>query len=329
MTIVSLLSEKSLERQLHEQLCQGQLPDCFLYVGQGAGNWLALDRSPRFGIASGLTELLRRNVGEVARLLARWPQAGDSRACDEIGHKLDVLSVGVGEGIKERILLDALLPLVRVRYLAVDISRPLVEKALAVVAHLDIDSVGVVSMLEELPRLRCYRQRPTVLCLLGNNFCNYEPTSLLDMLRRELAPHDRLLLDCHLCPEGPPADGWRRRVEASYRNQTNVAFNLGPLVQRGVRPEDCQFQLDLELVPGPHGDVFRTFKQIDILRDSVVRLGGQLLPLRHGQRIQMGFTYKYRPSQVVGLLADHGLGILGQWSSEDGENLLLLAGRTK
>lgn len=329
MPIISLLSEESLEQQLHDRLRRGELPDCFLYVGQGAGNWLALDHSPQFGVASGLTELLRRNVGEVASLLTGGGQDGLTSADGNSDEGLDLLSIGVGEGLKERILLEALLPLAGVRYLAVDVSRPLVEKALAAVAHLDIETLGVVSMLEELPGLARYRQGPAVLCLLGNNFCNYHPAELLGMLARELTPQDRLLLDCHLCPEGKASDDWRQRVEASYRSQTNVAFNLGPLVQRGVRPEDCRFRLDLEQVSGPRGEVFRTFKNIDILRDSVLTLGSRKLALRRGQCIRMGFTYKYRRSQLLSLLADHDFGVLGQWLSQDGENLLLLAGKMK
>ena len=90
--VVTLVTEQDLERRLREHLLGGLLPDAYLYVGRGAGNWRA-GHSTGFRVASSLTQLLRQNADSLAPLLPKG---------------LELLSLGVGEGLKERILLEAM-----------------------------------------------------------------------------------------------------------------------------------------------------------------------------------------------------------------------------
>jgi uncharacterized SAM-dependent methyltransferase len=302
-----LVSAEALERELAECLRRSELPDHFLYLGEaGVAGWLELAESAEFDIAARLEDLLRESVAELA---------------DELPACCDVVSVGVGSGRKERLILEALRARGgRPRYFPIDISAPLVDMAAAEVAHLAPEGRALVAPLAALPRLAARHFRtPMLLCLLGNNSCNHEPEWLLPMLRRQLGPGDHLLLDFHLAPSDPEAA--RAQVEARYGGELNRAFNLGPLTRRGLDPAACELSLE---VVACQGLGCRTRKGIRIRRRARVRCGQEVVELREGTRLTLGFTYKYAPGVVEGLLARHGFEVRRRAASAEGDFLILL-----
>lgn len=311
MNKIEMVTPADLQARLAGCLRQRRMPDHFLYVGEdGTENWLALERSPQFPVASRLTELLRQSAQAIA-------------GC--VPPNVSLVSIGVGDGGKERILLAAMLPRGVARYCAVDISSAMVDVALETVAELAVERTGIVAFLEDLPCIRPYWRSPVLLCLIGNNFCNYEPDVLLDAIHGELEAGDCFLLDCHLSPpQSAQRAQWRQRVEQAYRSAQNVRFNIGPLVRHGMRPEDCLFRLELTTVDTPAGPVLRTCKHIEVLRDSMLTFPGQDVPLAAGETIQMGFTCKYTMMQVESYLEHHHFEQISRFVSGDGENLVVL-----
>lgn len=179
MNRVELVTEDVLEARLLRCLEERHMPDCFLYLGEsGVRNWLTLSASEAFPVAERLTCLLKESIPSIAR---------------HVPGRFDLVSIGVGGGEKERIMLEALTGQHDVSYVAVDISGGMVDEALRTVKGIDVGKTGVVAFLEDLGRLRRLWRSPVLLCLLGNNFCNYEPDGVLDAVHRELGPDDLLL----------------------------------------------------------------------------------------------------------------------------------------
>ena len=311
MKKIELVTTVDLEARLRPCLERRYMPDCFLYLGPaGVASWLELSNSQEFPVATRLTHLLRYSIPFLVQHVAAWS---------------DVVSVGVGSGEKERLLLEALGDKCINAYYAVDISSDMVEKALDTVAHLDVDKAGVVAFLEDLPQIRRLWKTPVVLCLLGNTFCNYEPEDILTKVRSVLTPADLFLFDCNLL--GARSNGEeqaKQAVEQVYRSRQNVSFNLGPLVERGLRPDDCDFHLDLVEADTSAGTLRRTSKSIQILRDTDVWCGDSAVRLAAGDIIQLGFTYKYTRAQVECYLERHGFRSLEMHASPSGDNLLAL-----
>ena len=84
MNKIELVTKDELEIKLYECLEQRQMPDYFLYLDHsGVRNWLALDSSDEFTVASRLTDLLRQNLPAIAT---------------HISGKFDMVSIGVGNG---------------------------------------------------------------------------------------------------------------------------------------------------------------------------------------------------------------------------------------
>ncbi len=316
MRKLMLTDAARLEGRLADHLRRRELPDAFLYTGTGgARQWLDLDRSGAFDIASALTDLLGRSAPRIA-------------ACLPGG--TDVLSLGVGAGAKERILLEWLVPPGTRRYVAVDVSECLVDRALALVEDMDLERIGVVAFCEELPHFRRRARSPTLVCLLGNNFSNYEPDMLLDLCASCLDPADRLLLDGHVLPDGAlRRRRWRRHVQAAYGSERNARFNLGPLLDRGLRREQAEFTLDLQDADTPAGPAVRTCKRIRVIDDVTLHLDGQTLTLPAGATLTLGFTYKYRRSQLHELLRRHGLAVELECRGGRDEYVLLLTRKTR
>lgn len=311
---MELMSDEILEERLRYHLDRRQLPDAFLYLGDsGATNWLALEASTRFPVASTLTTLLQEQVEPLARQTA---------------HCRSVVSIGAGDGQKEFILLRELRHYTRPVCHIIDVSHPMVEAALRTLGRLDIETHGVAAFCQDLDQLAPHWDRPALLCLLGNNFSNYDPAFLLNLLGRNLGPADALLLDASLLPEEEhDVRAWVREVEAIYNAAENVRFNLAPLVMRGMDPSSCRFELKLIRVPQPWGQVWRTRKRIHVLRPAVVQCGAATVAFVAGDMIEMGFTYKYRFTQLQDCLQQHGFALRDIRLDSSGGNVILLAAR--
>ncbi len=311
MNKIELVTKDELEIKLCECLEQRHLPDPFLYLGDsGVKNWLTLGSSPEFTIASQLTDLLRQSLPSIA---------------EHFSGRFDMVSIGVGNGEKERMLLEALVPRGMPTYYAVDISSEMVDQALNTVADIDVEKTGVVAFLEDLVRLRQLWNSPVLLCLLGNNFSNYDPDYLLETVHVQLQCDDLFLFDCHLFPTQRGGQGQgQEQEEQMYHSQLNVRFNIDPLVQRGMDPDSCAFHLDLLPIETSLGTIYRTRKWIEILKDSAVSCGPNKVWLKAGETISMGFTYKYTRSQVQGYLRWHSFQEIRLLSSPDDHNLLAL-----
>ena len=311
MNIVYLYTAQQLEDALYENLRQRRMPDCFLYMGNsGAENWLDLEQSQDFTVASRLTELLARNVDGIAGALP------DS---------LDVVTVGAGDGRKERRLLQALLAGGTIRYTVIDVSSKLVGAALQTAEDLEVEKLGIVAFWEDLPKLRRYWDSPFLLGLLGNNFSNYRPEQLLELVSSQMNEDDYFLFDAHLHPgEAAREDQWRMEVEEAYGSEKNARFNMWPIISHGADPRACRFNIALTEVETSAGSVYRTHKEIRILKPITLEFGDEKLELAEGEVIEMGFTYKYTLDTLRKLLAAEGFNTVKEFCDERAENALLL-----
>lgn len=306
-----MVNTHGLELMLKEFLEQRLLPDSFLYIcEQGKANWLALESSKQFPIASSLTELLHDNVGSIA-MHAR--------------NASTLVSIGAGDAKKEFILLTELLKTTSLSCQVVDVSSQMVDRAMETLNSLAIDVHGIVGFCENMEMFAHYWEHPILLCLLGNNFCNYDPAKLLGQVSKNLNAKDLFLFDCHLF-SGDQQDEelWRRDIEEIYNSPENAKFNIAPLVSRGMTPDSCCFELKLIKVNSPWGLIYRTSKQINIIKHAMVQCGSDTVAFSPGDIIQMGFTYKYRMDQLSAYLQKYNFDIVQSWLNPAGDNVILL-----
>ena len=321
---IIISGEKSMEERLCESLKSHELPDYLLYTGMGgAKNWLKLDGSETFPVARQLKDMLEENIASIVRFIP----AG-----------MSLVSVGVGSGEKERVLLEELIKKnlaekpasgkVPIRYYPVDISGQLVDIALEKVRDLPVEKKGIVGFIEDMPLLKKHWRLPVLFCILGNTFCNYEPEFILQLVYENLEQGDLFFFDASLFPDpdsGEDGHSARKSVLGTYASRENALFNMYPLLQYGMAPEDFDFELLLAHVDSRIGALYRTRKSLNILKDTEIRIGPETVSFRDGDVIRMGFTYKYTYDQVIAFLNIRGFDILKGFLNEDRKNAMILA----
>jgi uncharacterized SAM-dependent methyltransferase len=309
---IELITKEDLDAKFITCLKQRWMPDYFLYLGKtGVKNWLDLEKSPEFTIASGLTGLLCSNVQKLV---------------DFLPPLIDIVSIGVGDGSKEKLILEEVIKQRKARYFPVDISSPMVDEAFKKAANVGIEITGIVAFFEDLTHIKKYWKSPIILCMLGNNICNYHPDDLLSLICKELEKGDYFLFDCHLFSSQQDRGAhWRKTFSKAYHSELNIQFNLGPLIERGIDREDCSFKLDLINVKTPFGETYRTEKFIEILKNSKIAVGDSEITLHAGDVINMGFTYKYTAAQIEEHLQYYNFIVIKKFFDDNKENLLILS----
>jgi len=318
------INEKSMEDRLCECLKKCELPDYLLYTGTGgAKNWLKLDESETFPVARKLRLILEKNIASIVRFVP----AG-----------MSLVSVGVGSGEKEKILLEELIrknlaenPVsgkLSIRYYPVDISSQLVDAALKKVRNLPVEKKGIVGFIEDMPSLKRHWRLPVLFCILGNTFCNYEPEFILQLIYENLEQGDLFFFDANILPAQGSEENTRyakKSVLGTYSSRENALFNMYPLLHYGMLPEDFDFELSLGHVDSRIGALYRTRKNLNILKDAEIRIGQETISFRDGDIIRMGFTYKYTYEQIIAFLNIYGFDVLKAFLSEDRLNTMILA----
>lgn len=311
---VVLLTDERLEEMFVENLRKRILPDCFLYTGAGGTKrWLELAASKEFPVVSRLTDLLETSALAVSAFFSG---------------AVDLVSIGVGSGDKEKLLLEELMPACEINFVGVDVSARLLDEALNTVRRIDCAKTAIVARFEDIGKFERYWRGSVLLCMLGNTFCNFDPERVLRLVRKHLGPGDAFLFDCNLLPlsrtNGDAGQAFAEQVEKVYGSQVNRQFNIAPLLDRGMDPESCRFSIELKPVDTPAGSAFRTSKHVEVLEDSVISSTAGEVELAAGEVIRMGRTYKYRADQVRALLKRHHFDELGLFFNPDGDNLLAL-----
>jgi uncharacterized SAM-dependent methyltransferase len=319
---IVITSKEDIEGRFCQCLKNRELPDYLLYTGTGGTkNWLRLDGAEEFPVARQLKALLEKNLGSIVRFVPTG---------------MSLVSVGVGNGEKERIFLEALVRKnlaenpasgkVSIRYYPIDINSEFVDIALEKVNNLPIEKKGIVGFIEDMAVLKENWRLPILFCILGNTFCNYEPEFILQLVHENLEQGDLFFFDANLLPtEGPEAQSVRKSVLGTYASRENALFNMYPLLQYGMAPEDFDFEILLAHVNSKIGEVYRTRKSLYILKDTELTIGEKTIGFREGDVIRMGFTYKYTYDQITAFLEICGFEILKAFLSEDRVNTIILA----
>jgi len=249
---------------------------------------------------------------------------------------MGLVSVGVGNGEKEKVFLKALVRKnlaktpasrkVSIHYYPIDINNEFVDIALEKVEDLPIEKKGIAGFIEDMATFKKSWHSPVLFCILGNTFCNYEPEFILKLVRENLEQGDLFLFDANLLPaEGSEAQSAREAILGTYTSRENALFNMYPLLQCGMNLEDFDFELLLINVNSRIGSVYRTRKSLHILKDTELTIGEKTIDFRKGDVIRMGFTYKYTCDQIMTFLGTCGFEVLKAFLSDDQENALILA----
>jgi dimethylhistidine N-methyltransferase len=198
----------------------------YFYDREGSHLFEAICELPEYYLTRAETEILQSHAQQIALLFPG---------------NVTVIELGSGNAVKTRLLLEALLPgepgalatgVHRVRYVPIDICRPVLEESAAGLLQRfpPLEIVAVAAEYHEgLRYLGSESDRPRLILWLGSNIGNFtreEAAKFLRRIRDTMTPADRMLVGVDLRKD-------RAVLEAAYDDAAGVtaAFNLNLLAR--------------------------------------------------------------------------------------------------
>ncbi len=281
------------------------LPCKYFYDAEGARLFEQICELPEYYPTRTEIGILERFLPDMARL---------------IGPRARVVEYGSGEGLKIRLLLDALQN--PAAYTAIDISREQLRLAASQLSRdypeVDIQPVCAdYSSALDLPQPHHVFER-TVVFFPGSTIGNFAPEEAVAMMRRFAA----------LARQGQQPGGLligvdlkksRQRIEAAYNDALGLTakFNLN-LLRRLNREVGANFQLD-------HWQhrAFWNERQGAIemhlvsQREQVVHINGDSFSFTAGDSVHTENSFKYTPEEFIALAAQAGFRSAGVWTDDE------------
>lgn len=304
MDVEILLTECEIAEEFADSLEARDLPEKFFYWSPlSAKAWLALARSPLYA-----------GLSETWRLLA-----SQARLMDDGGTSLSLVSLGAGDGTRDRPILDALLGAgARLDYFPVDASQILLEQACALAEDLEVTTRGLkadISSPVHLVLAADVAPSPKLFLMAGNTLAGFEPMGEIRAIANAMQSGDRLALDMEIYSE-----------EAA-ENHTGDHFrrlSLAPLLSVGVSPEQGDLRSEHRRDERRKGLHLITHR-FRVEEDIRIRSTSKEILLPRTEWIQLNFQYLCSPEAAHWLLESHaGFKVERELASEDGRFLALV-----
>lgn len=287
----------------------------YFYDREGSRLFAAICELPEYYLTRAEMEILERHSGEIASLLPA---------------DVTVVELGSGSAIKTRLLLEAVLPGRRVRYVPIDICRPVLEESAADLLE-RFETLQIVAVAAEyhegLRHLASESDRPRLILWLGSNIGNFtreEAATFLRRIREMMTPADRMLIGVDLRKD-------RAVLEAAYDDAAGVtaAFNRN-LLARVNHELDGNFDLSAFQHRAIYNEnLGRIEMYLVSTRVQSVTIGriGLTARFAEGETIHTENSYKYSRAEIHDLAMTAGLHEQCSWQDAAGRfSVHLLAG---
>ena len=307
MNIEVLLTEAEIAHELAESLEALDLPEKFFY-------WMPLSVQAWKGLSGsasqrGLTRTWDLVGGKVADIVGSFPNV------------VPVVSLGAGEGSKDRVLLQAIRRSGKtVKYFPVDASQTLLEVACAGAEDDDIEVLGIkadISSPMHMILASDAAESPKLFLMSGNTIAGFDPLDQIRHIAETMKSGDMLILDAELAQE----DG------SEERNAEVAQFAFALLAYLGVQEDDGQIRFEKKQ-DERHAGMTMITKSFQAHRDFKIMAGGREISVARGERVFLNFQYVFTREAFSWLLKKHaGLSVVSEFISSDGAYIAAVCSR--
>ena len=305
MNIEVLLTEAEIADEFAEAMEARDLPEKFFY-------WTPASVRAWRELAPVANESLRQTWDALALKAAELTKA--------FGARVNVISFGAGDGLKDRLILKALAAAGReVKYFPVDASQTLLETACAGAEDDDCEALGIkadISSPVHLMLAADVSEAPRLFLMVGNTLGGFDPLDQIKHVATCLHKGDILIVDVRtdVEEEGEPSDVQKR-------------FVLAPLASAGIVPEDGELKF-VENKDDRHSGLFLMTRRFQTARDLRISVSGREIHVERGERFFLNFRYRFTREAFKWLLTSHaGLKIKGEIPSADGRFITAICTR--
>ena len=300
MKVEVVLTEADIAQEFAEAIEARDLPEKFFFwFPRSAEEWAALAADPE--LYGGLWSTWNQIAAESRELSAHF------------NGRLPFISIGSGDGARDRVLLDACKKSgVECFYFPVDASQTMLEAACAGADDEDIETVGIkadISSPVHLVYAADAAEPPRLFVLSGNTMASFDPLAQIRYVAQCMKPGDRLMIDGEV-----------------FHAEKTMARRTSPPARRfietfldgiGVGKTDGEIRFNLK-EDERHEGLRLTTRYFRAEMDLALSAVGQTVGLQRGERIGLNFQYAYTPEAFRWLLQEQGgLDILREYESPD------------
>jgi uncharacterized SAM-dependent methyltransferase len=307
MRVEVVLTESDIAQEFAEAIEARDLPEKFYFwFPRSPLEWAALTGSP--DLYGGLKETWLEIAADAGSL------------AEHFGQRIPVISFGAGDGLRDRMLMDALKERGReCLYFPVDASQAMLEAACAGAEDDDIETVGIkadISSPVHLLYAADAAEPPRLLILSGNTLASFDPLAEIRYVAQCMKAGDRLIVDGEIYDEN--------LTIARRDNPTARKFISALLANVGIGDADSEIKFNHKM-DQRHEGLHLITRHFRAERDLSAMAAGQEIPLQRGERIGLNFQYTYTPEAFRWLVCDQGgLAIEKEYSSPDGRFLTVI-----
>lgn len=296
MNIEVLLTEAEIAQEFVEAIEARDLPEKFFYwTPHSVKRWKEL------------------SVRSEDSLKETWESLSAKAAnlAQSFGDRVPVISLGAGDGLKDRVILKALVDAGReVKYFPVDASQTLLETACAGAEDDDIEVLGIkadIASHMHLVLAADVSEAPRLFLMVGNTLGGFDPMDQIQQVAEIIKKGDILVIDARLHDGSalPP------RIEQQR-------FVFAALEAAGVTPDDGEVEFNENRDDRLDG-LYMVTRRFHASRDLRLQAAGTEVPVARGERILLNFRYLFTAEAFRWLLTEHaGLRVVGEMKSPDG-----------
>ncbi|MCI0614925.1 L-histidine N(alpha)-methyltransferase [bacterium] len=301
ISISVLRTEKELADEFVQAFTFRNLPEKFFYwFPLSVKAWLDLCQDGEYRNFVRSFHLIKSHAQEIATYLPS---------------KVDVVSLGSGQGNKDIALLKAILKSGRIPYYRpIDSSQALLEMACqeAIDANIKFHAIKA-DILTQLSFLDQTSQ-PRLYLLLGNTLGAFSPVEFCTELQKLLSSSDFLLVDGEIHSSD---------TVSGYDNPVNRRFAFSPLASIGITELDGQLHFEMQQ-DKVHAGLFYLAKYFRASRNLSLNVAGYKIQITEGDRLEMNHSCKYDHDTFLDILTETGFEIIREYLSQDGKFIMAL-----
>ena len=306
LPITTYIQKEQLKKEFLYGLQNRKIDEKFSYIGEQQANaWVALCNAPEYAYYRNSKQLLEHCIQD---FLAN--HKGD----------VNVIVLGPGNALKEKIVVNHLRERHRVNLFFVDISREMLTIAIKNTEDSDVLKEVFIADLTNFTDIKNISQyvknhysTTNFFTLLGNTLGNYPQAIMLKTLRNAMEPGDKVLIDCRVTLAGN-AEEETSQIAKMIKEYNNPIFRellLGSLSKAHIEATDGTIEVEFD------SDEF--FPQIDMVkqyfrfnRDKTITYCGEDIYFAKGECILVGYSNKYTFESLKNknIVTSHGFRII-------------------
>lgn len=285
----------------------------FLYWGRKeTQNWLNVCKDPEYINWPLEIKLLNTNLSEIIKLI---------NPCVK-----NLIGLGIGNGEKDKMILNAFLKHRFMRYFAIDISLHMVKAGFKTLRKVPVEKTAYIGDFEHLEKLAPKIKKQTggsnLISILGNTLGNLDQVSTLNLIRRSMDKNDYLLFAVQILEKGKVLD--IGEILNAYNTKVLQESSFGAIMRSGLKKSDGIIEIEFgknKLYPQLNTiEYFFTFK-----KDKTIKYLGHEINFKTDERILTYYSYKYDEKNITFLLNNNGFRIVKCFFSPGQKYLLALA----